>query len=161
MNQPNSEPTDKDRKGRLVFLGIIIVVAFGVYFFQQFKEPSLPNWTKGIESGLKQAKQENKLLLVFFMSKPPSAVGQGMIQTTLSIQQNKKAIDEGNFVRTKQSISPDSQIAKQYKITEFPTMLILNSNGNELNRREGFIGEVAFRSEFLSLEIVHKPSANR
>jgi len=36
-------------------------------------------------------------------------------------------------------------------------MMVLDANGNELNRREGFIGEVPFRHGFLDLAQIEAP----
>ena len=48
-------------------------------------------------------------------------------------------------------------LAKRYKLTKLPTMVILDANGKELNRREGFIGEVEFRRGFLDLTKIEAP----
>jgi hypothetical protein len=81
-----------------------------------------------------------------------------MANTTLAHGQNVQAMKA--FIRVKVELdSLESDLAKEYELESLPTWLILTPNGEVLKRREGFIGEVPFRNEFLSVAAT-KPSGD-
>ena len=69
-----------------------------------------------------------------------------------------RAIQDGKFARVKVTVnSLNSDVARQYKLTHLPTMMILAPDGKELNRREGVVGEVPFVHGFLDLTEIEAP----
>ena len=50
-----------------------------------------------------------------------------------------------------------SELADKYHIVRLPTILLLDTDGKELNRRTGFVGELDVRNGFLNLAVVEKP----
>ena len=121
------------------------------------------DWPKGLPEKLQQAKQEDRRVLAFFVAHPPGQTTRQMVRTTLAKRKNRDAITEGNYIRVRQQLdeSLDSELAQRYQITRLPTMLILAPDGTELNRREGFVGEVEFRTAFLTGDVVRKPGEGR
>lgn len=127
----------------------------------QQKDPSLltKNWLNDLDKALSQAKEENRPVLVFFVGETLKDTTRRMLKTTLSKSLNQKAIADGKFIRVhvKLDFALKSEPTKQYKIQTLPTMVILDSNGKELNRRKGFIGEMDFRSGFFDCKQIHQP----
>ena len=143
------------RKGKLIFIGAIAVVALVVYMTQR-SGSELPNWPGNLQAALEKAKQEHRKVLVFFAANPPSTTARRMAKMTLP--KNAAAIRKGRFitvlVRTE---SPRSDLARRYKLKRLPTFLLLDAAGVELNRRVGFVGEVPFRKGFLDCSEVRVP----
>ncbi len=160
MEQTPAQSAKKDSKGKWIFAIIIIAVALVVHFFVMGKAPILQDWSQDLDGALKQAKDEDQKVLVLFTLSPPTSEGTKLVSTTLVEKQNRKAIDEGKFIKVKQATKAGSPLAKKHCITTFPTILVLSSRGTELNRREGFVGEVSLRRDFLSLKIIHEPKIN-
>lgn len=153
------EKATSDRRGKLVFLGVIAIVAILVYFNQRQPPSQAEQWPNDIDAAFKQAKVTNRRVLAFFMGDPPSQATRDMLTKTLAQPGNIDAIVNGKFIKVKIVLAGGlkSDLADQYKITSLPTMVIFDHNGNELNRRRGFIGELPFRRNFLSLETIEKP----
>ncbi|MGB2821938.1 MAG: thioredoxin family protein [Phycisphaerae bacterium] len=164
-----SEPADdsgkrpakraSDYRVKLAFLAAAIAAGVAIYFYLQRGKMILRTWPDDLPKALQQARKEDRRLLLFFMSSPPGETTKQMAATTLKKPHNRKAIAEGNFIAVKVVVdtSLKSDVARRHKIGTLPTMLILSPAGEELNRREGMIGEVQFREGFLSCKQVVKP----
>jgi len=165
MNQQadhrGSKPAKRaaDRRVKLGFLVAAIAMGVGVYFYLQRGRMILRTWSTDLERARRQAKSEDRRLLLFFMSSPPGETTRRMAGTTLKKPRNRKAIAEGKFIPVKVELdtSLKGDLARRYRIRKLPTMLILSPAGEELNRREGMIGEVPFRKGFLSCKEIVKP----
>jgi hypothetical protein len=133
-------------KGKFIFLAIISVVVILVYISQQ-SGVELPDWPGDLSAGLAQAKQEERKVLVFFASSPPSEDARSM--STATLRKNAKHIKSGKFITLLiQGKKTDEQF-KRYNVTALPTFLLLDSEGKVLNRRVRFVGEVPFNKGFL------------
>lgn len=161
QSEQPSQSTRAGRSDRLVKIGFLLVafLAAGlIYWLVPTDEIFLKSWPTKLDDALARAKQADRRVLAFFMSDSPSATALSMAKTTLAKEHNEKAIRDGKFIRVKvltDSLSGD--LAKRFKLTKLPTMVILDAKGNELNRREGFIGEVDFRRGFLDLTKIEAP----
>jgi len=141
----------RDRIVKLVFLAVIIAAACGVYVLQTRTPDTFEtDWPAGLDEALARAKTTGRNVVVFFIRESPGDVTRRLLKTTLRRPANKQAVKEFIPVGEKVSIAPPDELAKRYKITALPTMLVLDADGNELSRAEGFIGEVAFRQNFLA-----------
>jgi len=107
----------------------------------------LPDWPGDLSAALTKAKQEDRKVLVFFANNPPSTNARRM--STMTLSKNSKHIERGKFITVLIQTGKADDPAKQYSISDFPTFLLLDAQGKELNRRVGFVGEVAFRNGFL------------
>ncbi len=144
-----------DNRIKLIFVLIAIAGIVGIQLLQRSGQV-LPDWDEDLDSALSQARQEKRKVLVLFSDHPPGQITLWLASGT--IPKNELAIREGNFLPVLIRLgSLDDPLAKKYKIKSLPTMLILSSRDRELNRREGKIGEVPFRDEFLSLRKVVRP----
>ncbi len=140
------------------FLVVALIAAGLIYGFFQTKESILPSWPEDLNAALARAKQTDRKVLVLFMANPPGPDSVFMASVTLSKSQNQQAIQNGKFARVKVIVnSLDSDLAHRYKLTRLPTMMILAPGGNELNRREGRVGEVPFLHGFLDLTEIQAP----
>ena len=157
--QPASKSPGYERYIKWGFLLAIFVAATIVYFHQRKGPPSLEEWIP-LDTAQAQAKAENRPILVLVTEDPPAQTTKDMLRTTLRRPENKEAINKGRFIQARLVVeSASSSLAAKYKITALPTMIILDADGKELNRRTGFIGEVAFRDGFLDCSGIERPQA--
>ena len=158
--QTEGARTGGTKRGRLIFLGIALVVAVVLFRVVQRGTPDLPGWDEDLQAALQRGPTENRPIIVFFMNSPsPTEAGRTLMKVALSKKQNKKAMNDGKYlrVRVKMDRGARKKWSERFNITKLPTLLILAPNGEELNRRTGNVGEVPFRSEFLSCRVVQKP----
>ena len=152
-DHPAETKRRKDR-GKLVFLAVVTVAVAVVYLFQQ-SGAELPDWPNDLSEALTKAKREDRKVLVFFVANPPSTNARRM--STKTLKMNRKHIKEGKFITVLIQVKRTEEPAKRYNIQEFPTFLLLDAQGKELNRRIGFVGEMAFRQGFLDCSEVQAP----
>jgi hypothetical protein len=147
----------RDRRIRLAFLALTVVLVTLIYFRQR-AGLSLPGWGNDLSAALTQAAAENRPVLAFFVSSPPSHTSRELTKTT--IPKNDEAIEKGRFIKVMVKVKnlAHSEWAVRYKIASLPTMLVIGSDGVEKNRREGFIGELEFRKGFLDCTEVIGPA---
>jgi len=143
-DQPVEAKRRKDR-GKLIFLTVIAVAVILVYISQR-SGAELPNWPGDLPAALAKAVKADKKVLVFFAGSPPSATARWMSRTTL--YKNNAYIRE-KFVSVLVQVKLTDEPAKSYNISRFPTFLVLDARGKELNRRVGKVGQTQFRDGFL------------
>ena len=142
----------KNIKVALAFL-LVAVMGAGVIYCSHRELRAPPGWIDDdLPEAMRQAKEGDSNVVVLFVTKPPSETGRRLRDTTLSKEANTQALTDGNFVAVMVRVprSRRSEIASEFNVTEFPTTLILSPEGEELNRREGKIGETDFRNRFLA-----------
>ena len=165
MDQQSEVPQASDAKARrekrtkMGFVVVLIIAASIVYMLQRGDPPVLRGWRDDFDQVLKDAKRDNRRVLVFFVGTSLSQTARNMLSTTLRKPGNAAAIEKGNFIKAHVRLDhpPSSDLAERYRITTLPTMVILDANGKERNRRTGFIGEAPFRTSFLSCKDVQEP----
>jgi thioredoxin-related protein len=156
-HRQSSQAGRSDRWVKIGFLVVTVVIATVIWKYLQ-TETFLKGWPEDLSAALADAKQTDRRVLMVFVSNPPNADAVRNADFALGKPQNKAAIQEGKFARVKVVVnSLDSDLARQYKLTHLPTMMILDPNGKELNRREGVVGEVPFLHGFLDLTEVQEP----
>jgi len=150
------------KRDRWVKIGFLVVAAVAcVLIFRRQTSVVGPDWPKGsaeLTKALSQSGGQKRPVLVFFYRANPSDATRRLIKGTLARSQNRKAIKDGRFLRVQVPVSDpqSSPMARRYQVRKYPTMLVLGANGWEYNRREGFVGEAAFRDGFLDCgEIKH------
>jgi hypothetical protein len=157
-NRRSKKAGRSDRWVKIGFLVVAVVGAALTYGLFQTKESFLPKWLTNLSAALADAKQTDRRVLVIFIGNPPNTEAVWMANNTLAKPQNQRAIQEGRFASVKVVVdSLDSDLARRYKLTRLPTMMILAPDGKELNRREGKVGEVDFSHGFLDLTEVQAP----
>ena len=150
------KPTGKQRpdKGKMIFLGVIILAVVLVYISQQ-SGAELPDWPDDLPAALAKARQEDRKVLVFFAGSPPSENARSMSTRTLA--KNGRHISSRKLIKVLIQLKTSDELARRYNVRKLPTFVLLDSQGAELNRRVGFVGEVSFREDFLDCQRVEKP----
>lgn len=151
-----AKPRSADRRIKIVFLAVVIAAAGVVYVVLQRRTVGF-DWPGNLDKALKQARAQKRRVLVFFTASPKSATARRIIQTTLD--KNAGAMGKARVIKVNISLDTElkSSPAVRYKISSLPTFVLLSPDGKELNRREGFVGEVDFRNGFLDCSKVVKP----
>ncbi len=156
-HRQSSQAGKSDRWVKIGFLVVAVAVGIWIYMYLQ-NDTLLKGWPEDLSAALADAKQTNRRVLVFFIGNPPNTDAVWMAGNTLDKSQNKTAIEQGRFARVKVVVnSLDSDLARRYKLTRLPTMMILAPDGSELNRREGKVGEVPFLHGFLDMAEIEAP----
>jgi hypothetical protein len=149
----------RDRVIKLAFLAVTVVLVTMVYFKQR-GGLDLPGWGDDLSAALSKAAAEKRPVLAFFVSSPPDHISRELTKNT--IPKNAGVIEKGRFVKVVVKVGSvaKSEPARRFGITSLPTMLVIGPDGVEKNRREGFIGEMEFRSGFLEGGVVIGPASS-
>ncbi len=142
---PIEKKKARDR-GKLIFLGVFILAVILVYITQQ-SGAALSDWPGDLQAALTKAKKEDRKVLVFFADKRPSTTARNM--STRTLKKNGKHISNRKLITVLLKVDKTGESAQRYRIRTLPTFILLDSEGKELNRRVGFVGEVSFRNDFL------------
>ena len=156
-DQNNDQQTQRsnsssDRRGKLIFLAVVIIAATLIYLRIQRKGGELPDWPDDLGSAFTQAEAENRPVLLLLTATPPSKNARDL--GSVSIAKSGPAIKEGKFI-TRLVQGTKSQPAKQYEVKDFPTLIIFSPDERELARRSGYVGLQDFRD---LLKVVAKPA---
>lgn len=147
----------KDKWVKWVFGLAVLGAIIAVWIIQRSGPVAFQNWRDNLPAAIDEASRDDRKVLVLFGSSPPGQ-DERKLGDAIAKKQNAEAITQGGFIAVR---VVDGELARKWKVQRMPTMLILQTKGNEvveLNRREGYIGEVAFRDEFLSLKVI-QPAA--
>ena len=153
MDQQDDRPTPPAPRGRwdrwvkLVFL--LAVVAIGIFVWLSYRTPPLAGFSSDLEGAIEKAKAEGRNIVLLFINNPASTQDRFLMDRIIAKRDNLQALEKGNYLRVRRSTSLRSELARRYKLTQLPTVLLLGPNGQELNRREGSVGEIEFRRGFL------------
>jgi thioredoxin 1 len=124
-------------------LGIIIVLTIVVLtVFSPSNEASEQSnvdikWHTDLNSALQEVKNTNKSIFIDFYSDGCSYCKE-LNENTLSDSSIKQKLIQ-NYVTVKINTGQNPDLSSGYKIYELPTIVILNSNGEEIKRHEGYI----------------------
>jgi hypothetical protein len=155
MAEQNAESkavkSSRDRWIKIGFVLVLIAVALAVYMFQQ-RDLRIEGWGDDLDAALAQAGDQKRMVVALFVSTPPSETALTIAKRRIPMPDNIKALKDGKFIPVVVSLDDelDSDLAKKYKLTELPTLMVLRPDGSERNRNEGMIGEVDFRQQFLT-----------
>ena len=144
-DQPVGAKPRMDR-GKLIFLVIIASAMIAVYLSQQ-SGAELPAWPGDLQAALKQAKQEDRRVLLFLAGNPPSQNARNM--STKTLRKNTGKIESEKFITVLIQGKKTDELFKRYNVLMLPTFLLLDAEGKVLNRRVGFVGEMPFKQGFL------------
>ncbi len=155
MNQQDAQEespprkSNRERRVKIGFVVLLLVAVAGVIMIQR-RGLEIEGWGKDLEAALQQGEAEDRPIVVFFVSSPPSNTAK-TIQTHILRPANQQSLKDGKFIPVivELSSSLDSDVARRYQVRGLPTLMVLTPGGKERNRSEGNIGEVPFRQEFL------------
>lgn len=129
---------------------LIMGVAIGIFGFQGANKNSshdskLPNrasavdsdWMHDLQSALAHAKQSNKPVLIDFNASwcPPCKM---MDRQTFP---NPAVVAEfENWMTVKVDVDQNRAVAQDFRTRSMPTLVLLNADGKEIARTEGYLG---------------------
>lgn len=123
------------------FILLIAIVAYATLGSQSENtsqnDSNSQNWHTDLDSALDEAKKTNKPIFVDFYTTWCPYCKQ-LDEMTLSDPQVQEKLSE-NYVVAKIDASKYPDIASNYKIYGYPTLLFLDSNGQEIKRIEGYV----------------------
>lgn len=142
---------------RIILLNIIFFLSL-ITYSQDAQEKAAPNrdtiskelnWVSNYEKAKKLAKRKGKPLLIFFTGSdwcgPCKVLHKDFLKSDefLKLADKELILYEANFPRRKDLITPQQKkmnfsIKRKFNINGYPTILILNSYGNEIARRSGY-----------------------
>lgn len=127
-----------------VLIGIIVLVAIIAYAAlgsqnqnTSQNESTNLNWHADLNSALNEANQTNKPVFIDFYTTWCTYCKQ-LDETTLSDSRVQEKLSK-NYVVAKIDADKYPDIASNYKIYGYPTLLVLDSNGVEIKRIEGYV----------------------
>ena len=132
------------KKFSFVIFIIVVIVVVGVWF--SLNEDSTKTDTEfniidtagSLSDALQKAKNTDKKVFAVFESDTCVYCKQ-LRQNTLNDNQVMEKLNE-SYVVTIVNINDNPEIASKYNVYSTPTMLILDSEGNELQSIEGYYG---------------------
>jgi hypothetical protein len=145
---PSPPRPPRDRLIKWAFVGLIVLAVVAVVLMQQKKTLGIKGWSNDLSQTLATARTDNRRVVAFFVRQPSSHTAKTIARHAIQ-PANVEAIDKGRFLPVVVTTEPGSEPATTYGIEAFPTLLVLSPQGEEMLRREGLIGEVPFRQEFL------------
>ncbi len=129
----------------VLIIGIIVLVAVAAYALLgsagkknvETQESNL-NWHTDLNSAISEAKNTNKPVFVDFYADWCSYCRKLDVNTFSDPRVQDKL--KSSYILAKIDVDKNSQIATQYKVYGLPTMMILNPDGSEIKRNEGYLG---------------------
>ncbi len=128
----------------VIIIGCIVLVAIAAYALlgsetQTNVETSNPNlnWNTDLNSALSEAKATNKPLFIDFYATWCSYCKK-LDENTFSDNRVQQKLNS-KYVLVKIDTDKNKDITSKYKIYGFPTMVLLDPNGNEIKRIEGYV----------------------
>ena len=144
---PSHSKSKADRLIKLAFLLVVLVVA-GWLVIRQYIGADLEGWSHDLPAALKEVKQGHCIVAVVYDSRKNSDFLK-MRKITLSKRKNIAAMDEIKAIMVSTQLSKDDLLAVKYKITRYPTTLLIGSDGKLITSWTGYVPEVEFRTMFL------------
>jgi hypothetical protein len=129
-------------------------VAFAESFLGEAYLPAPPgNWIdNNPEMAFQRAQEENRNILALFVSAPPTASDHELCQDLLSEAACVEAIGSSGLIPLIIRVSEEQQrdIALDYSVRIFPTMLIMDPDGESIDRASRLIDQTRFINVFLT-----------
>ncbi len=150
------EPAERKptpRNVKIAFALIILIAGYFIFRSQQ-KDLTIASWIDSksqlLASVLRQAKEEDRKVVAFFVNSPPSTTAR-TIAGRVRKPANITAVKEGKFLPVVVHVDgTNDPLCTQYKITALPTFVVFLPDGTERNRKAGDPGEVPFREQLLA-----------
>lgn len=131
-------------KNRYLFLLALVLVVLAVLPFLRTRPASIP-WNSSSQAAFEQAHQNTQEILVYLYT-DWCGYCRRMNQTTFTDAQLINEMGD-RFVWLKLNAETDSdglEMQRRFQVTGYPTILVLDSNGREIDRIPGFVGPERF-----------------
>jgi thioredoxin 1 len=127
--------------GIVVILAIVALLAYVALGTQSQKNTqnlsNNLNWHTDLNSALDEAKKTGKNVIVDFYA-PWCSACTYLDENTFSDPQVQEKLSK-NYVVVKIDIDKNPDLASKYKVYAVPTIIFLDSSGNQIKRQEGYI----------------------
>jgi len=141
----------KTKSDRYVKLGFLVVTLgiVGWLIVNPYISRSLPGWDEDLQAALETAKAENRKIVLLAYDTPQNH-NYGKLRKIVEKPDNREALERANVLRVHLRMDADDLTARKYKITQFPTTLLIGPDDKVITCWVGYIGEAAFRTHFLA-----------
>ncbi len=131
----------------LIILGIVVVGVLIIFAVTNLEKTSktqnsaqdnLPSiqWTNNLDSGIVTAQESNKLIFVDFYADWCGYCKQ--LDEKTYPNENVKEVMAQKYVAVKVNVDQYPDLASKYSVYGLPTLMIMDSNGTEIKRVEGY-----------------------
>lgn len=128
-----------------IFIGIGIILVVTTLVLMGFTHSNTAStqshptvkWYTNLTAGLQEAKNTDKPVFIDFYAGWCSYCKK-LDENTLSNSSVEEKLSQ-NYVLVKIDTDQNPDLSSQYQIYNLPTMVILNSNGQEIKRQQGYI----------------------
>lgn len=93
-------------------------------------------WYDNLDSAISEAQKTNKLVFAFFSANWCPACQQLESETLVNEKVTQKLSQ--NYVAVKIDVDTNPELSSKYGIYSIPTLIIMNSNGEEIKKIEGY-----------------------
>ena len=97
-------------------------------------------WNTDLNAALKLAEKSNKLVFVDFYADWCGYCKQ-LDEDTFTDQRVKQKFVQ-RYILVKVNVDQNPELASKYQVYGLPSLIIMDSNGNEIKRQEGFLTPV-------------------
>jgi len=128
-----------------------ILIAFGVIGLLCRATAADAEWLTDFAKAKQKAKAENKTIVMNFTGSdwcpPCKALHKNVFESAEFVEFAKKhlVLVEVDFPTSKKQSTElkkaNDELAKQFKVDGYPTIIVLDNNGKELSRDSGYAGE--------------------
>jgi thioredoxin 1 len=132
----------------LILLGVVVLGVLVVFMISNIEKSSKQlqiqtqtqsttiNWSTDLNSALKTAQKSNKLVFVDFYANWCEYC-QELDEKTYPDQGVQQILSQ-KYVPVKVNVDNNPDLASKYNVYGLPTLVILDANGNEIKRVEGY-----------------------
>ena len=119
------------------------------------------DWKENYSNAERIAKKENKNLLIYFTGSDWCGPCKMLVEDFFNSKKffglsENFVLYEANFPRNKDLVTKEQQVINKklksrFRVTSYPTILILKSNGKEIGRRKGYnlMRDVSYHFNFI------------
>lgn len=133
----------KQRQIALLVLGFLLAFSLAV--------TAGDDWLKSVDDGIKQAKTENKLVMIDF-----TATWCGWckkLQTDVFDREEFQKFAAEKLVLVSIDADANRDLVSKYKVEGFPTIVFLNGEGEKVHEISGYLPLDGFMAELKKLDI--------
>ena len=123
--------------GVILMVIMVVLLVFSHSNTSSNQSQSNVKWYTNLTAGLQEAKNTNKPVFIDFYAGWCSYCKE-LDENALSNSNVQEKLIQ-NYVLVKIDTDQNPDLSSQYKIYNLPTMVILNSNGQEIKRQQGYV----------------------
>jgi len=140
--------TARDRRGKMAFVGVIIVVGLVIYLNQR-KDPQLPGWDGDLAAATAQAKAGGGKVVLLFLHSPMTETDKRIVGTLTRADSSVRVLEALKWPHVR--LWTSDKRAAQYAVTETPTLLLLDGDGKIIRRKQDYLNDLQFCNDFLGV----------